>query len=250
MSAARGRFGRAAPAVAGVGLWQLAALTPWGHAHAVPSVRSVLVTLCDDGVAQLALDTGATLLRLSAGVAIAAPVGALAGVWLGLREERWRAAEPTVDFLRSIPPVLLYPLFLASAGYTERARVAAIAFGVSGVILLPTATALRSAPAARRDAVRLAGLTGWRAFRALHAYEALPGLLTGLRLALVQGLVIAVVTEMLVGASNGLGCRALQALQEYRADRLWLTIAVAGLVSQLLSSLVTRVERGAHAWAK
>ena len=64
-----------------------------------------------------------------------------------------------------------------------------------------------------------------------------------MRVALVQALIIATATEMILGAPAGLGVRAVQAQLTYRADRLWLVIGLAGAVGLILSGLVATIER-------
>lgn len=78
------------------------------------------------------------------------------------------------------------------------------------------------------------------ASRSFTAGSIVPGLSTGVRIALAQALVIATATEMLLGARHGLGTRALEAQLTYRADRLWLVIVAAGLA---MSSVLVALER-------
>jgi ABC-type nitrate/sulfonate/bicarbonate transport system permease component len=233
-----------------VGLWGAASLTSWGRAHSVPAIGEVAcaaVAGVRDGT--LLRDAADTLARALAGAGVAVVVGGAVGIGLGSRPSLWRALEPTADFLRSIPPVLVYPLLLLGFGYNEGARLATVAFGAIGMVLLPVAAALARAPAARADVVRLSGLRGWEALRVLHLPEALPALITGARLALGASLVITVVTEMLVGARFGLGVRALAALQEYRPERLWLVVLVAGALNAALSGALVAIERRLVRWS-
>lgn len=194
------------------------------------------------------LDVAASLGRLFLGVGAAIAAGAVLGVALGAAPRRWRAVEPTVDFLRAVPPILTFPFFLLALGYGESARIAAVFFGTVGIVLLQVAAGLAHAPRARADTVRLAGLRGARAFVHLHFFEALPSLFVAARVALAAGLVIVVVTEMLVGAPHGLGARALAAQLGYRADLLWLVILLAGAVGWALSSLLVALERRLIHW--
>ncbi len=196
------------------------------------------------------LDVGATLARVLVGVALATALGWVLGLALGRNARLWRVAEPLVDFLRAIPPVLAFPVCLVLFGYTEQARVAAIAFGTTGIVLLHVANGVARAPSARRDTARLAGLRGLALVWRVDVFEALPALFLGLRLALTAGLVIAVVSEMLVGAEHGLGARALDALIAYRSDLLGLVVLLAGGTGFALSALVAAVERRVVHWQR
>jgi NitT/TauT family transport system permease protein len=229
--------------------WLAIARTAWATHHAIPSPREVIaLMLRESRTTTLWLDLGATLARVLAGVVVATIAGATLGIALGRKSSRWRAAEPSVEFLRSIPPILSYPLFLLALGYGESSRIAAVVFGSSGIVLLSVARALVEAPAERRDTVTMAGLSGVDVVTALHAYEALPALFTSVRLATTSALIVVVVSEMLVGAHHGLGARAQTALLEYRADGLWLVILVAGGAHFALSSALVMLERRVVHW--
>lgn len=224
--------------------WAIAAAVKWPSARAVPSPVDVAALARDELLAgALWRDVLATVARAVTGVALATAAGVALGVAVGRTPRARRAAEPTIDFLRAIPPLLVFPVLLLGFGYGDRARVAAVTFGTCGIVAVHVAAALARAPAARRDIARLAGLRGARAFRLLYGPELLPGLLTGVRIALAQGLVIATATEMLLGARTGLGARALQAQLTYRTDQLWLVVLVAGAVGLALSAAVAALER-------
>lgn len=240
---------RAMAPLALLALWGSASMTPWGRAHSVPTLSEMTraaVEGASDGT--LGRDLGDTLARVLSGAGVAVLLGGALGLWLGGRPALWRAVEPTADFVRSIPPILVYPLLLMGFGYNEGSRLAAVAFGGFGVVLLPVAAALSRVPSARSDVVRLSGLHGWAAFRVLHLPEALPALLLGARLALTNALVITVVTEMLVGSRHGLGVRALAALQEYRPERLWLVVLLSGALNAALSGALLALERRLVRW--
>lgn len=225
-------------------IWTLASCTAWGRARSVATPLAVLrVTLADARDGALAQDLGATLARVLVGALCATVLGGALGIALGARPALLRAAEPAVDLIRAIPPILVYPLCLLGLGHSELSRGVTIAFGAFGVVVVPVAHALARIPIARWDVARLAGLRGAALLRTLLLPEAVAPLAVGARLALTQGLVVAVVTEMLVSPPHGLGVRALGALQEYRADRLWQVLLVAGMLSASLGALVERIAR-------
>ena len=229
-------------------LWLLAVVVGAGS-RAVPTPAALFRTsYAELTSAALWLDAAATLARVLCGVVGGAVLATALGLLLGRRRATWAAVEPTVDFVRAVPPILIFPVFLLAFGYGESARIATIAAGSGTIVLLQIAAGLARAPAARRDTVRLAGLHGWSTFSHLYFFETLAPLLLGLRLAVQAGLIIAVVSEMLIGASRGLGARALAAQISYRPDLLWLAIAMAGLLGATLSSALSRLERRVVHW--
>lgn len=229
--------------------WSACAHAGWPSARAVPRPGDVLaLALREMSARDLWLDLVATLGRVAAGVTLATVAGGALGVLVGRSRALWRAVEPSVDFLRAVPPLLVFPIFLLALGYGDGARVAAIAFGTAPTVMLHVAGGIACIPSGREETVRLAGIRGVAAVRVLYAWEVVSPLVTGVRIAVALGLVIAVVTEMVVGAAHGLGARALDAQLGYRADMLWLVVILAGAVGQGLSSVLARLERRVVHW--
>lgn len=198
--------------------------------------------------ADLPLDVGATLLRVVGGVALGLLVGLPVGLLAGSAAGRGRAIEPALDFLRAIPPLLVFPVLLMAFGYDERARVGVVAFAAALVVAMYVAAGARRGRPERARALRAMGATRAQALRWLHLYEVLPGCLTGLRHAFATGLVVAVVTEMLVGAPRGLGSRAVDAQIAYDAPALYAVILVTGGLGYAASLLLLALERRLVSW--
>jgi len=223
--------------------------TTSGQTWALPTVRGLWRELRERAVPQeLALDLLATAARVLTGVAVAVPCGGALGLALAAQRRTWRYAEPVTEFVRAVPPALLYPMCLLAFGYGEGARIATIALGNSALVLVHVARSLATAPTARGEAATIAGLSRWQRARSVEFYELLPGLLSGTRFALAGGLVVSVVTEMLVGARHGLGARAQMALIEYRPEALWLVVALAGALGSALVLAVGVLERRWTPW--
>ena len=232
-----------------LGAW--AALTETGivrHravAGPIDTARALFAGL-EDGT--LLADLSASLQRLGLGVALALAVGLPLGLFVGTSARRHRLFEPGMDFLRAIPPLLVFPLLLLTFGYGDSARVGAVAYAATLVIALHVSSGVRRAPAERVDALRAMGATRWQLLRWVHFYEVLPSCLTALRHAVSTGLVVAVVTEMVVGAGEGLGSRAVNAQIAYDAPALYAVIFVTGGIGYALGSALMAAERRIVFW--
>lgn len=195
-----------------------------------------------EGVASGALlaDLGATAARVAVGVSLGLAAGLLLGVVAG---RRTRALEPALDFLRAIPPLLVFPFLLLAFGYGETARVGVIAWACALVVSLHVAGALAAGSPERLRAIRAMGASRWQTLRWLHAYEVLPACATGLRHAVATGIVVAVVTEMVVGAPHGLGARAVAAQVAYETPQLFAVVLSTGAVGYATSQALLALER-------
>lgn len=227
------------------------ASTPWGREHAISSPSAVLRALVDDlSRAALARDIAATALRAALSSSIALLLGALVGLAFGPPRSPLRPFVPVLHSVRSVPPVLVYPLLLLALGHNERSRIAAAALGSFALVALPVASSIERIAPERLDIARLARLTLSQRVALLYVPEALPATLVALRLAFSQCLVVSIVTEMLAAPQRGLGVVAVSALQEYRADRLWLVIALSASLNALASVFIALIERAVFDRAK
>lgn len=196
----------------------------------------------------LLFDITATLARTGAGLVAGLLVGAVGGLALAASPLRARAAEPGLDFLRAIPPLLVLPLFMLGLGYGDGARIATITWAVALAVSLHVAAAARRRRPERLRALVAMGATRWQRLRWLDAYEAIAALFPTLRQAAALALVVSVVSEMVGGADAGLGTAALHAQITYDAPALWAVLVLAGFVGLATSQALLWLERRVVHW--
>ena len=195
-------------------------------------------------------DVAATGYRLFAGVGLGLAVGLPLGLFVGASRLRRAVLEPGLDFLRAIPPLLVFPLFLLALGYNDRARIGAVAFATTLVMAMYIANAASRVSVDRRQILAVMGASRRQFLRWLYLYELLPGLMTGVRHAISTGIVVAVVTEMVVGAERGLGSRAVSAQIAYDAPTLYAVILTTGCFGYVVSMILLTLERHAIFWER
>ena len=137
---------------------------------------------------------------------------------------------------------------LLSFGYGDTARVGTVAYAAALVASLHIATGASRSRSARERTLLAIGATGWQMIRWLRIYEALPHCLSAIRQAVSLGLVVAVVTEMVVGAPHGLGTRAVSAQIAYDVPGLYGVILLTGAVGYVVAKLLFAVERRTLFW--
>ncbi len=178
-------------------LWAAFTETGLYHHRAVAGPVQTLQALFMNG-AWLA-DLAATSCRLGIGLALGVVIGLPTGLWLGTSARRRALFEPGVDFLRAVPPLLVFPLLLLAFGYGEAARVGAVTYASALVISLYLSSGVPKVRSERVRALEAMGASRWQIVRWLHFYEMLPVSLTAIRHAASAGMVVAVVTEMVRG---------------------------------------------------
>jgi osmoprotectant transport system permease protein len=210
-------------------------------------------------------DSFAAALERHCALVLAALLPALLiGVPLGLLAVRRPAAGPplfaALNLLQTIPSIALFGLLIAPLSVLATAVPALAAAGLRGVGFAPAAVALTLyslLPVARNvqagiagvdpaviEAARGMGLTRRQIFRRVELPLALPVLLAGLRIVLVQAIGLGVVAA-LIGA-GGLGSFVFQGLGQYAVDLVLLgavPVILLALAADFLMRLVIELAR-------
>jgi NitT/TauT family transport system permease protein len=200
----------------------------------------------DDG--SLIVDLRATLTRAVLAIAVGLVAGVITGLALAALGRIGTAIEPSLDFLRAIPPLLLLPLFLLAFGYDDTARVLTAAWAVALVVALHAAAGARARDPERVRALTVMGAGRLRRLVWLDVFEAAPHLFAGARQASGIGLVVTVVTEMVIGARAGIGARALNAQVTYEAPEIWAAVVLTGVLGLGIAGAISGIERRVVHW--
>ena len=181
---------------------------------------------------------GTSLGRVVVGYVLGAVAGVVAGVSIG--RARWceDLVNPTLNFVRSIPPIAFVPLSIILFGIGEWSKYAIIVYLVFIVVTLNTATGVRETPRIRIRAAEALGARPATVLLKVVVPSAFPFVLTGLQVGLGLGF-MAVVSAELIDARNGLGYLIMDSQNTLETDRMLVGILCLGVLGAL-------VDRGAH----
>jgi NitT/TauT family transport system permease protein len=217
--------------VAVVVLWQLAAagklLDPYFYSK--PSaIWSSLQSLIVSG------KLPGNLLITTEEIAIGYVVGSIAGIVLAvvLTSSRWftEVVEPFFLAVYSVPSIALAPLFIVWFGLGMTSKVVLAAYYVFFVVFLNVGAGVRAIRISWIQAAQLMGATRWQLVRTVVLPGTAPHLFAGLRTALPQALVGAIVGEFLSG-QHGIGTLVVDASARYDTAGVFAAIAVlSGLI--------------------
>lgn len=196
---------------------------------------------------RLTHDVLPSLLRLAAGYSIALACGISLGVLAGSSRQVRAFIEPPLEFLRAIPPPVLLPILILTAGIGDRMKILVIAIGCLWPILLNTIEGVRGIEPVLRDVAASYRLSRWTRLRVLVLRGASPQVFTGGRQALSIGLILMVISEM-GPASNGLGYSTIQFQRSFAIPEMWSGIIMLGVIGVLLSIGFRAVEAWALRW--
>ncbi len=136
-----------------------------------------------------------SLMMCAMGVAIGTPLGIAAGTWLaeyGNRSKLGTAVRFVNDILLSAPSIVLglfvYAMFVMQTGgrFSAIAGALALAFIVLPVVVRTTDEMLRLVPVTMREAALSLGVPQWKVTMQVLYRSALPGIVTGILLALAR----------------------------------------------------------------
>ncbi|WP_315831880.1 ABC transporter permease [Bradyrhizobium prioriisuperbiae] len=206
-------------------------------------------TVSNINAGRMTNDFARTLTRVGYSVAIAVVAGVPAGIVLGANAAVYRSIEFIIDFFRSTPATAMFPLFLLLFGLGDFAKIAVAAFASWLAIVFYVAYGVMNARQTRILAAHSMGASSLRIFRDVIFYETLPQIFLGLRTAVSMALVVIIVAEMFIGATDGIGHRIIDAQISYSLTDMYGSILVAGAMGYGLNFALLLVERSIVHWS-
>ena len=189
----------------------------------------------------------ASLFRTVTGFAIAAAIGVPLGIVLGYHQRAGSFLLPIFGFLRPIPALAFIPIVVIWFGIGEFAKVFVIFMTAFLYVLLGSVSGVRSVPA---DYLRLARNYHLSTFSTLLRVvlpSALPEIFVSLRTAMALSWAVVVASE-LIAAQVGLGYLIQSASQVYAINKVYVGVALIGLVGVTIDLMFLAVERRLLHW--
>ncbi len=180
-----------------------------------------------------------TLEELALGYVLGAAVGILAGFVLGSNEIIAGILDPVIISVYGIPKIALAPLFVVWFGIALTPKVVLVAVLVFFLVFLSTFHGVRGVDPDLLDAVVLMGASRSQVRRWVVVPSALSAIFLGLKMAVPEALVGAVVGEMIV-SSRGVGY-----LIQFATSQLDTAGVFAGLILLMILALIVN---GAVNW--
>ncbi len=213
-----------------------------------PPLQRILQAFGDTWTGErLRQDVLPSLTRLLVGYFAALVLGVALGVLIGTRRWLRSLLEPTLEFLRAIPPPVLVPILMLVAGIDNLMKVLVIISGAIWPILLNTVEGVRGADEILGDTCRSYRISGGLRLRQFVLRSASPRIVTGARQALAIALILMVISEMFA-ANNGLGFSIVQFQRGFQMPEMWGGVLLLGLIGVVLSLLFRQIERRVLTW--
>ncbi|HBM59708.1 MAG TPA: ABC transporter permease [Citreicella sp.] len=226
------------PVMLALALWQgavtLLAMPPF----ILPDPLRVARTLWTSR-ALLADHAMVTLTEVLAGLALGAGLGWISAVGLALSPGAARLLRPLLVFSQAVPVFALAPILTLWFGYGIGSKIAMTLLIIYFPVTSAFFDALMRPPAGWEAMARVMGGSPARILWHIRIPAALPGFLSGLRLAAVYAPIGAVLGEW-VGASRGLGYLMLLANGRAKTDLMFAALLVLAVLTLALHRAVDR----------
>lgn len=217
------------------------------EAYFPPTSRIAEALVDEVGDAAFWSALGDTLTGWALGLAIASCAGIVVGVLVSVVPYLRDATASTIEFLRPIPSVALIPLAVLLYGTELKSVLLLVVYASFWQVLIQTLYGVQDVDPVAEETARSYGLGTWARVRHVLWPTALPYVMTGVRLAAAVALILAITTELVIGAP-GLGRQIAVAQTSQAVPEMYALIVVAGLLGLLINVGARTVERRALAW--
>jgi ABC-type nitrate/sulfonate/bicarbonate transport system permease component len=187
-----------------------------------------------------------SLLRLLVGLALAIVAGMAVGLIVGTRPKVRAFLEPTLEFMRAVPPTILLPILMIFVGAGAELQIVTIAVGAVWPVLLNTAEGVRAVESGTLDLMAAYHFRP-RARLSTTLRSASPQIIAGIRQALSVAIILMVVSEMFA-ATDGIGYTIVRFQQGFKLPQMWTGIILLGTIGVLFALAFRFIEVRVLRW--
>ena len=191
---------------------------------------------------------GATLLRIIIAFVFSMVIGVAFGLAMGFSEKLNELTGGFVDFLRSIPGIALFPLFILFFGVGEVSRILVAMFVAIPIIIINTKYGVLNSRKHRKDLYKIYKISKLDIFRKIIIPEASPYIFTGLRVAISLIIILIIVTEMMLGTKYGLGQLLVNSQYQFETAMMYAVIIFLGVMGSVLNFYFNLFEKKIFHW--
>ena len=190
---------------------------------------------------------GVSLRRILIGSVIGVGAGLVVGVLMGTVSWIRIVTEPVVTFIRALPPLAYFSLFIIWFGIDETPKLWLLSIAAMPPVAVATAAAVYGAPTGLVEAARALGASKVQTIRDVVLPSALPEIFTGIRLAVGIAYSSVVAAETINGVP-GIGGMVRDAQRYSQTDVVVLGLFAIGLSGLLIDALLRSAENRLIPW--
>jgi ABC-type nitrate/sulfonate/bicarbonate transport system permease component len=190
---------------------------------------------------------GNSLLNLLIGAVISVVVGVGVGLLMGAYKKVEQALDVYIYALLTAPSLVFAPIFFSIFGLGRASIVAVVVMYATFIIVINTASAIRSVPVSLIEMGRSFCASDWQVFRRIVIPAAMPLIMAGLRLGMGRAVKGMINGEMFI-AAVGLGALVMDAGRRFDAETILAVLLVIIAVAVATMQLVQLIDRRVTRW--
>lgn len=191
---------------------------------------------------QFIAQTQATVGRMMGGWLLASLLGVAIGLLVGTAPAIRPYVEPTLELIRPMPSSAIVPVAIAIIGLSQGMVIFVICFGAIWPVMLNTIQGVAAIEPRLTEVARVLGLSRLQFVLKIALPNALPSILSGMRLSIGTALILSVVGEM-IASQPGVGQGMVMSARSFRSADLYAGLFILGLLGVFSSSLLQMTER-------
>lgn len=192
-------------------------------------------------------DSAASLIRLGEGVGIAAVLGLVLGIAIGLFPYAGATFRTFLAVIAMIPPLAVLPILFIALGLGETAKVALIVIGIAPLMARDIAFRTQEIPDELLLKAQTLGASSWQIVTRVALPLLLPRLLGAIRLALGPAWLFLIAAEA-IASTEGLGYRIFLVRRFLAMDVILPYVAWITMLAFTLDWLLGAVSRRLFPW--
>jgi ABC-type nitrate/sulfonate/bicarbonate transport system permease component len=169
------------------------------------------------------------------------------GLLLGASTVSYHAFRLVIEALRTIPSIAKLPFLVLAVGVGTELTVLLVMFVAIWPLLLGAIAGVHDVDPVARDTAKVYGLGRARRFWQIVLPSAVPYIVTGLRISITYGLLIAIGVSLYAGG-DGLGYQILSAELTRQIPLMFARVFIAGLLGLAIYYVLIAFERRLLAW--
>ena len=174
--------------------------------------------------------------RILVAFTLAAFINVFLGLILGRSYKLFLFFQPTITFMRVIPPPCFIALIFIFFGTSDLGKIVFILIGVSFPILLNTIDGVRDIHPRLLETAKVFGLNRYEVFFKFILPATSPYIVSGLRVALLQTIALSIFAEY-IGSTNGLGNFILRMHSTWKTPDMYAGIFLLAFFGYLINYL-------------
>lgn len=229
-----------------IAVWELAVWWFQLPNFVLPTPREIILTSLEDPRTLLD-DTMTTVGEAASGYIAGSLFGMLIAIAFVTFPTVERCLLPVYVTINSVPMIAYGPLAIIWFGVGPASKIVLIFIAVSYTVLINAIAGLKSCDPGSIDLLRSFGASNRTILFKLRVPTAMPWVFSGLKVAVVHSMILAVVLEML-GANSGLGWNIYKSTQMMSFVEAWVAVGATVVVGLVFYTIVTQVGKRVVWW--